>query len=303
MQKSWDGGGNNAYKIFTSWVEEGYIPNTISYVELFMNTLKIKNNFCNGHQYEMQKSQDGGGNNAYKIFSSQVEEGYIPNTISYVKLFMTTMKMKNNFCDGYQYEIQKSQDGGGNNAYKIFTSRVEEGYIPNTISYVKLFMTTKKIKNNFCDRYQYEIQKSWVGGRNNTYKIFTNLVEEVNIPNTISSVELIMNTLKIKNNFCIGHKYEMQKSRDGGGNNAYKIFSSQVEEGNIPNIISYGKLFMTTMKMKNNFCDGYQYEIQKSWDGELNNSYKIFTSWVEEGYILNIMSYVELFMNTLKIKK
>ena len=95
----------------------------------------------------------------------------------------------------------------------------------------------------------------------------------------------------------------MQKSRDRGGNDAYKIFSSRVEEGNIPNTISHEKLFMTTMKMKNNFCDGYQYEIQKSWDGELNNSYKIFTSWVEEGYILNIMSYVELFMNTLKIKK
>ena len=30
------------------------IFNTISYVELLMNTLKIKNNFCNGHQYEMQ---------------------------------------------------------------------------------------------------------------------------------------------------------------------------------------------------------------------------------------------------------
>ena len=63
-----------------------------------------------------KKSRDGGGNNAYKIFTSQVEEGYIPNTISYVKLFMTTMKMKNNFCDGYQYEIQKA--------------RMEEGIMP-----------------------------------------------------------------------------------------------------------------------------------------------------------------------------
>ena len=92
----------------------------------------------------MQKSQNGGGNNANQIFTSRVEEGYIPNTISYVKLFMTTMKMKNYFCDGYQYEIQKSRDGGGNNAYKIFTSRVEDGYIPNTISYVELFMNTLK---------------------------------------------------------------------------------------------------------------------------------------------------------------
>ena len=41
----------------------------------------------------MQKSRNGGGNNAYKIFTSRVEEGNIPNTISYVKLFMTTMKM------------------------------------------------------------------------------------------------------------------------------------------------------------------------------------------------------------------
>ena len=126
MQKSQDGGGNNAYKIFTSQVEERNIPNTISYVKLFMTTMKMKNNFCDGYQYEIQKSQDGGGNNAYKIFTSRVEEGYVPNTISYVKLFMTTMKMKNNFCNGHQYELQKSQDGGGNNAYKIIMCRVEE---------------------------------------------------------------------------------------------------------------------------------------------------------------------------------
>ena len=165
------------------------------------------------------------------------------------------MKMKN----GNQYKIQKSQNGGGNNADKNFMSWVEQGYISNTTSYLELFMNTIKIKD-FCNRYQYEMQKRWDGG-NNAYKIFMSQVEEGYIPNTISYVELFMNTLKIKNNFCNGHQYEMQKSRDGGGNNAYKIFSSQVEEGNIPNIISYGKLFMTTMKMKNNFCDGYQYEI------------------------------------------
>ena len=44
----------------------------------------------------------------------------------YAELFMTPMKMKNNFCDGHQYEKQKSQDGGGNNAYKIIMCRVEE---------------------------------------------------------------------------------------------------------------------------------------------------------------------------------
>ena len=33
-----NGGGNNAYKIFMSWVEKGYILNTIAYVELLMNT-------------------------------------------------------------------------------------------------------------------------------------------------------------------------------------------------------------------------------------------------------------------------
>ena len=135
IQKSQDGGGNNANKNFTSRVEQGYIPNTTSYLELFMNTIKIKD-FCNRYQYEMQKSWDGGGNNAYQIFLSRVEEGNIPNTVSYVKLFITTMKMKNNFCDGYQYEMQKSSDRGGNNVYKIFTSWLEEGYIPNTISYI-----------------------------------------------------------------------------------------------------------------------------------------------------------------------
>ena len=129
IQKSQDGEENNAYKTLTSWVEEGYIPNTTSCVELFMNTMKMKNNFCDGYQFEMQKSQDGGGKNAYKIFMSWVEEGSIPNTISYVELFMTIMKMKNNFCDGHQYEMQKSQDGRGNSAYKIIMCRVEEGNI------------------------------------------------------------------------------------------------------------------------------------------------------------------------------
>ena len=126
-------------------MEEGNIPSTISYVKLFMTNLKMKSNFCNGYKYEMQRSQNGGGNNAYKIFTSRVEERSIPNRISNVKLFMTTMKRKNNFCDGYQYEIQKSRDGGGNNAYYIFTSQVEEENIPSTISYVKLFMTTLKM--------------------------------------------------------------------------------------------------------------------------------------------------------------
>ena len=101
MQKNRDREGNNTYKIFTSRVEEGYIPNTISYVELFMNAMKIKDNFYDGYQYEMQKRRDGGGNNTYKIFKSRREEGNIPKTISFVELFMTTMKMKNNFCDEY----------------------------------------------------------------------------------------------------------------------------------------------------------------------------------------------------------
>lgn len=56
-KKSWEGGGNCGHKIFTCWVEEGDILKTISYVELFMDTMKMKDNFCNGCQYEMQKSQ------------------------------------------------------------------------------------------------------------------------------------------------------------------------------------------------------------------------------------------------------
>ena len=103
--------------------------------------MKMKNR----NQYKIQKSQDGGENNVYKYFTRQVEEGYIPNTTSYVELFMNTMEIKNS-CNGYQYEMQKSQDGEGNNAYKIFMSWVEEGYIPNTIFYVELFMNALKIK-------------------------------------------------------------------------------------------------------------------------------------------------------------
>ena len=139
-------------------VEEN-IPNAISHMELFI-TMKLKNNFCNRYQYKMQKSQDEGGNKAYEIFASQVEEGSSPNIISYVELFMTTMKMKNNFCNGRQYEMQKSRDGGGNNAYTIFTNRVMERNIPNTVSHMELLMDTMKMKNNFCNGYQYETQKS-----------------------------------------------------------------------------------------------------------------------------------------------
>ena len=32
---------------------------------------------------------------------------------------MTPMKMKNNFCDRRQYEMEKSQDGEGKDGYKI----------------------------------------------------------------------------------------------------------------------------------------------------------------------------------------
>ena len=146
-----------------------------------MNTMKRKNNFCNGHLYEIQKLQEKGGNNAYKIFLSEVEEGNIPNTISYMELFRNTMKMENNFCKGHQYEMQKSQDGGGNNAFKIFSSWVKEGNIPSTTSYMELFMTPMKMKNNFCDRRQYEMQKCHDGGGNNSYKIIMCQVDEGNI--------------------------------------------------------------------------------------------------------------------------
>ena len=104
-------------KIFSRRVEEGNIPNTISYVKLLLTTMKMKNNFCNGYQYKMQESRDGGGNNACKIFIRWVEEGNIPNTISYVELFMNTLKIKNNFCVGNQNEIRNSRDAIGNNAY------------------------------------------------------------------------------------------------------------------------------------------------------------------------------------------
>ena len=234
----------------TSRVEQGYIRNTTSYLELFMNTIKIKD-FYNRYQYEMQKSCDGGRNNSYKIFMSWVEEGYISHTISYVELLMNALKIKSNFCNAHQYEMQKSRNGGGNNGYQVFSIRVEEGNIPNTISYVKLFMTAMKINNNFCDRYQYEIQRSQDGGRNYAYKTFMSWVEEGYIPNTTSYVELFINTLKIKNNFCYGHQYEMKKKQDGGGNNAYKIIMCRVEERNI--ICKHKtclELFIATTKKK-----------------------------------------------------
>ena len=59
---------------------------------------------------------------------------------------MTPMKMKNNFCDGHQYEKQKSQDGGGNNAYKIIICRVEERNICKHKTCLELFIATMKKK-------------------------------------------------------------------------------------------------------------------------------------------------------------
>ena len=95
MQQCRHGGGKKTYKIFTSLVDEGNIPNTVSYVELFMTPMKMKNNFCNGHQYKMQKSQDGGGNNAYKIIMCRVEErNIICKHKTCLELFIATMKKK-----------------------------------------------------------------------------------------------------------------------------------------------------------------------------------------------------------------
>ena len=112
-----------------------------------MTTMKMKNNFCDGYQYEIQKSRDEGENNAYKIFTSRVEEGYIPNKVSYVELFMNTLKIKNNFCNGHQYEMQKSRDGGGNNAHKIIMCRVEErNIIWKHKTCLELFIATMKKK-------------------------------------------------------------------------------------------------------------------------------------------------------------
>ena len=168
-----------------------------------MNAIKIKE-FCNRYHYEMQKSWNGGGNNEYKIFMSHVEEGYIPKIISYAEQFINTLKIKNDLCNGHQHEMQKTCDGGENNAYPIFSSRLEEGNIPNKISHVKRFMTTMKIKNNFCDGYQYVMQNNQGGGRNKAYKIIMNQEEEGDITNTIYYVELLMNFLK-KNYLCNGH--------------------------------------------------------------------------------------------------
>ena len=109
-----------------------------------------------------------------KCKKAGVEQGIMP--IKYFRVrwrrdaFQTQYPMwncswipwKNNLSNGHQYKMQKSRDRGGNNSYKIFSSRVEEGNISYTISYVKLFITTKEMKNNSCYGYQYEMQKSGV---------------------------------------------------------------------------------------------------------------------------------------------
>ena len=89
----------------------------------------------------------------------------------------------------------KCKKAGGNNAHKIFMSRVEEGNIR------KLFMTTMKMKNKFC-----KTMKCKKGGGKNAHNIFMSQVEEGNIRNTISYVELFMTNLKMKSNFCDGYQ-------------------------------------------------------------------------------------------------
>ena len=83
-------------------MEQGYIPNTISYVKLFMDTMKIKNNCCDGYQYEIQKIWDGGANNAFpNLFEPGGGGKHSKHNILCETMFMTNMKMKSNFCGGY----------------------------------------------------------------------------------------------------------------------------------------------------------------------------------------------------------
>ena len=51
--------------------------------------------------------------------------------------------------NGNQYKIKKKQNREGNNAYKNFTSHLEQGHIPNTTSYVELFMNKNPKKPEF----------------------------------------------------------------------------------------------------------------------------------------------------------
>ena len=68
--------------------------------------------------------------------------------------------------------------------------------------------------------------------------------------------------------------------------------------GNVPNT-------MPTMKTKNNFCNGCQNEIQKSWDGVGNNAFKNLYEPGGEGKILytNKISCLELSIGTMKKKQ
>ena len=149
---------------------------TLSYVELFMTTIKIISAMDASIKCKKARMEEG----IMSIKSLQARWRRETFQRKY-PMWKCSSKMKNNFGNGYQYEMQKSRDGGGNNAYKIFASWLEEGKIPNTISYVELFVTAMKMKNSFCNGRQYEMQKSWDGGGNNACKIFMCHVEEENI--------------------------------------------------------------------------------------------------------------------------
>ena len=106
----------------------------------------------NGNQYKIQKSQNGGGNNADENFRSWVEQGYIRNTTSYLELFLNTIKIKG-FCNSYQYEMQKGWNGGGHNAYKIFMTRWRVIHSKHSIlcGTVHEYIENKKM---FCNGHQ-----------------------------------------------------------------------------------------------------------------------------------------------------
>ena len=94
-------------------------------------------------------------------------------------------------------------------------------------------------------------KKSWDAGGSNAYKIFMSRVEEGTFQAQYPMWNCSWIPWKWKIISAIDTSMKCKKSRDGGGNNAYKIIICRVEERNI---ICKRKtcleLFIATMKKK-----------------------------------------------------
>ena len=95
------------------------------------------------------------------------------------------------------------------------------------------------------------LQIFWVSRESNQILVELNIEKKVRILSWISYIKLLMATLKMKSR----SQYKISKSRDGGDNNTYHIFTSWVEEGSIPNTMFLCGTVLDYHKNENHFLE------------------------------------------------